>query len=93
MVEGVRLMTAESYLDLYQFIVVDVVGSPILFMILGSVVIAYLSSKANVPGSIIVMLLIVFNGIMSYLISPILPLILIVVAFFVGSMYKRLLEG
>jgi len=86
-------MAVEQYFDWYDVFVNNVVGSPILFIILGLIIISFIAGKARFPNSVTIMMLVLFILMMTpFFGNGFLALVILLVTAFFGWQLSRLIS-
>lgn len=78
--------------DLYDLFVNQLIGSPVLFMIIATIVIIFAATKVNMNNDVMLFTIAVFGILTSIAISNFLPFIIAIGFSFVGWTYSRWLS-
>ena len=79
-------------LDLWNNLINEVFGDPILFFIGMLILIAYIMALVKATGRVLIMTLVFASVVLSYFISPILPIVLVLVYGGIGAAYAKFVE-
>ena len=86
-------MVVENYFDWYDLFVNQIVGSPIVFMILALIIISYIAGKARFPNGVTIMMLSLFVLMMTpFFGNGFLALVILIVTAFFGWQLSRFIS-
>jgi len=87
----VKLSLMVNYLDWYDLLVNNITGDWIIFMLIALLIVAYITSKYSLPNQVFVLLLFIFGLLMAKFFGILLPIVLLLVGFFVGWAILKLI--
>ncbi len=78
-----------NYLDWWDIFVNEVVGSPILFVIIAVIIISIVAAKNRFANIVYFMIITLFMLVVSIEIKPLLPFAIFIIMSFVGVQFAR----
>ena len=86
-------INSNTFLDFYDIIVNQLIGSPVLFLVIVGIVIMFFATKFNLNnGTVLTLLALFFISITAFTSGMLLAVIVFLAFFFVGILYSKFMQ-